>query len=72
MEFSCISGKVYSEPLGIENLEAYSEPWHSRTFLYLWKGIFRTLAYLELEAYSEPWYTQNSRIFRIPDIFKTL
>ena len=23
------------------------------TFLYLWKGIFRTLAYLELEAYPE-------------------
>ena len=24
------------------------------TFLYFWKGIFRTLANLELEAYSEP------------------
>ena len=26
----------------------------NRTFLYIGKGLFRTLSYLELEAYSEP------------------
>ena len=51
-EFSYISGNGNPEKLPyISSGKVHWEPWHSGTFLYFGKGIFRTLAYLEL-AYS--------------------
>ena len=35
-------------------------------------GISRSLTYSKLETYSKPWYIQNSDIFKIRNIFRTL